>query len=120
MRKKTCRFWAFVLFVAALSHCHAQPMTSETPQNPIHEGLVIYEGQYLEPPYEFHWENGLITLNELPMQMPRPGELARRGGERSGRGQRFRMPPNRARAWLERRLSQQSVLLCWADRPAVF
>ena len=30
------------------------------------------------------------------------------------------MPPNRATAWLKRRLTQKSVLLCWTDRPAVF
>lgn len=79
---------------------------------------MIYEGQYLELPYEFTWDNGLLTLNELPMQLPRPGQFSRRNGE--GRGQKFRMPPNRATAWLKRRLTQNSVLFCWADRPAVF
>jgi len=117
--------WGFGPFLAGvlLLTCRlgtAQPLNSQVSQTPIYEGYVIYEGQYLELPYEFTWDNGLLTLNDLPMQLPRPGQFSRRNGEGAGRGQRFRMPPNRATAWLKRRLTQESVLLCWADRPAVF
>lgn len=99
---------------------HARPPAAQPAQSPIYEGYVIYEGQYLAPPYEFTWDNGLVSLNDLPMQLPRPGQASRRNNEGARRGQRFRMPPTRARAWLKRRLTQESVLFCWADRPAVF
>jgi hypothetical protein len=123
-KNRTSKLW-FGPFLAGvlLLTCRlgtAQPMNSQASQSPIYEGYVVYEGQYLELPYEFVWDNGLLTLNELPMQLPRPGQFSRRNGEGSGRGQRFRMPPNRATAWLKRRLTQNSVLFCWADRPAVF
>lgn len=114
--------WPFLLFVV-LWTCRpglARPQGAQDLQSPIYEGYVIYEGQYVEPPYEFTWDNGLLMINDLPMQLPRPGQLSRRPQDGAQRGQRFRMPPNRARAWLRRRLTQPSVLFCWADRPAVF
>ncbi|MCP4454039.1 MAG: hypothetical protein GY809_21475 [Planctomycetes bacterium] len=123
-KNATFEFWSGSIFLGLLILAcwpvHAQPLDTQDSQSPIYEGYVIYEGQYLAPPYEFVWLEGLLTLNDLPIQLPRPGQFSRRSGEQSGRGQRFRMPPNRARAWLTRRLTQNSVLFCWADRPAVF
>jgi len=123
-KRKTIKFWfwAFLggLLILSSHSSHAQPLNPQDSQTPIYEGYVIYEGQYLEIPYEFVWNDGLLTVNDLPMQLPRPGQFSRRNGEGAGRGQRFRMPPNRAAAWLKRRLTQESVLLCWADRPAAF
>jgi hypothetical protein len=105
--------------ISAVGVAQAQPQPrQQTP--PLVEGFVIYEGQYLAPPYVLVWENDLLTLNDLPMQTPRPQRPYRRGPGASGRRPLFNMPPSRAAAWIQRRLGQGSLLICWADQPSVF
>lgn len=107
----------FLLLAASLTG--AQPQTRPATQ-PVTEGFVIYEGQYLAPPYVLTWDNGLLTINDLPMQSPRPNRPNRRPAGGSGRRAPIHMPPVRAAAWVERRLAQGALLICWADQPSVF
>lgn len=113
----------FPLVVCLSGVASGAPSTSPLRETePIETGFVLYEGQYVPPPYILAWDNGILTINDLPMQLPRPGRLGRRPAGTGAQRRRpfFQMPPGRAADWVKRRLSQDSLLICWADQPALF
>lgn len=98
----------------------AQNQSSPFELDPISEGFILHEGQYLEPPYHLAWADGLFSIDDLPIQLPRFDRFPKRAADDMKRGRKVKMPPGKACAWIRRRLTEQSVLFCWTDRPAVF
>jgi hypothetical protein len=83
----------------------------------IDGGFIIFDGQYVPPPYTIRSEHGTLYINGLKVPQARPGQFFRRFANSRQTNRRF---PNRGGAQIEQHLHEGGLLICTRNNHAAF